>query len=363
MRNCTILLFIICIVLLFRYLKISSEISSSDILWINITIQDGLGPMISVEPGLTALLDTGSPYLFTTDHSSDMCGEPENTNIQEYHYAGPSAEFKWQKLDIIVGGKDLGCITAGVVSPSSVKDFGLEAIVGLVPLPAWASQRFNQESFVNEVNLSSFSFDLRDLSSPKFAFGLPKHTSSDRLIANIPITPQICLPTPGLSFTTTAITGLDVRYKDGDGYSITRSHADVNVAQSYKFIITDRKSRKRESLRIMEWFCMFDTGTFPAVFQANGSANLLGPRVTQSMIPGQINPNTYMYADISYEFLDNVHVSLHVSHTKIPKLNLLSFADVEELLTVCGFGLQLNHRVDYEIDKEIGLPKSVQFFK
>ena len=363
-------IFIICIILILfiiynYYFNISNNLNNS---WNKIIIQSGLGPMISVG-NLSALLDTGSPYLFTTEQTESVCRKPKNSGMQEYYYAGPSANFKWNMLNMIVEDEKLGCITVGVVEPKSVSDFGLEAIVGLVPLPTWASQRFNQQSFVDELKLSSFSFDLRDQSSPKFAFNLPSHNPSDKLIANIPITPQISLPTPGLGFATTAITELDVKYENGDGYNIVRSTAKSSLPQSNEFIYTDSnefsKNGKSEVLDMTEWFCLFDTGTFPAVFQAEATANLLGPRVTQSMISNQTTPNTYEYADVSYTFLDqnNKKVTLLASHTKIPKLNKSSFSGITELMTVCGFSLQLNYRIDYHIDREIGLPESVQFFQ
>lgn len=327
--------------------------STAESRWIDITIQDGIGPMASLSFGGSsqlALLDTGSVYLMTSFAAGD-CRTEYPSGTQEYYYAGPSAEFQWMCAEPTIGGLDLGPVPVGsVTKPGSQKALGLPAVIGLGALPNWASQRFKMESLLNRINIHEFWF-----SGSRLHLGALKHKGTPD--THVPIIPPISLPTPGLGYLTTDIQKLEVQTPSGS-YAIERQAASSTLAQSSSFVYTIGTGTP-VSMQMTEWFCLFDTGTFPAVFYADATANLLGPRVAQSMIPGQTQPSDFAIGSATFHFSDG---SITASGVSVPILSPSTLQSAPTLMVVCGYSIQAKYDVRYQSCEKSGLPKSVDFF-
>ena len=314
--------------------------------------------MVQLRMGSTthrALLDTGSIYLMASFADSACDARAYPSGSQEYHYAGPSAQFRWVCAQPILDTLRLGDVPVGsVTKEASQKALGLPAVIGLGALPAWASQRFHMDSLLNHLGVHEFWFFLKD-ATPRFHLGPLKDQPTPR----IPILPSISLPTPGLGYLTAAIQKLHIAFASGGGYVIERAPANPTLAQSFVFSYRLLGSQKAVPLgNLTEWFCLFDTGTFPAVFYANATTNLLGNRVTQSILPGQSQASDFTPASVIYTF---GHHTVTATHVLVPKLMPAALQTVPMLMTVCGFSMHQGYNVCYRSEKTSGLPESVAF--
>lgn len=336
-----------------------------------IVIKEGFGPFATISYGnssVEALLDTGSLYFLTTENDDSECLLNLPQNIQTYHYAGPSAQFSWGSNNISVGDISFSeCIPIGKVPESSASALGLPAVFGLAALPSWATQRFNVESSINFMS-SDVWFILQNRGNEMIDFDSEPEQSPGELVISIPTKPFLFSPTPGLGYLTQNIERLSVFFTPQDHFSINRINADDQLSQSnqFTFSITENDlTTKQGVLGAIEWYCLFDTGTFPGIFYADGDTNLLGTRVAQSMVPGQLSNSDFMVASsVIYVFSDirGKKIPVRANNVIVPKLTPDDLTKTNILMTVCGFDFQSNFNIHYEIDEKIGLPKSVSFY-
>lgn len=318
-------------------------------------LKPGIGPMVRLSfegngEAHDALLDTGSLFLMTTFRGT-RCLKRFPSGTQTYHYAGPSAQFEWECQEPVLGTLPLGPVPVGFTS--SQKALGLPAVVGLAPLPRWASQRFRMPSLVDYLGVRELWFDFAHsrLYWQRGARG--KHV----LIA-VPTVP-LALPTPGLGYVSTAVQRLVVRTHGGSlHYEIGRTAAPNSSAQSWQFWYRELPGGTQTSLPWTEWYCLFDTGTYPGVFYANGAADLLGSRVTQSMVANQDAASDFVTGTVSYTFATQ---TLTASAVTVPTLSPSSLSQLPSLLCVCGTSFQQHFEVGYCIGETSRLPEKVVF--
>lgn len=359
-----VIFFIIVILLLVVFLCPSPR---TPIFSTEIFVRNGVGPFAHVTSGgkskIPALLDTGSIYFLTTGNSKEACQIGDlSSQPQEYHYAGPSAQFKWISSHTFLNTIDLGCIPIGAVPSSSAQALGLPAVLGLAALPVWASQRFGIKSLVNFMNVEEFWFILNE-DEKLFVIGGSGKDKSGKRIAKVSMNPSIFSPTPGLGYLTIDITKLEVFFTSNVNYTIRRVKAADSLPQTSQFhyTISDNNVEYQGVLQATEWMCLFDTGTFPAVFYADASVNLLGPRVSQSMIAGQTAQSDFTVAS-SVIYTWNNNESIKVDNVIVPKLLPHNLIHAKSLMTVCGFQFQMNYNIRYKINQDTGLPVSVSFY-
>ena len=181
------------------------------------------------------------------------------------------------------------------------------------------------------------------------------------------MTPHLFAPTPGLGYLTTTIMKLQV-FTGENSYSIERRDAAASLAQTSQFHYEIRNggSSSKGLLAATEWICLFDTGTFPAIFYADGSVNLLGTRVAQSMVKGQTTPSDFVTSSrVIYTFSadgESNYMRLSADNVQVPTVDVQDLIALPTLMTVCGFDFQSKYNICYKIDESIGLPRSVSFF-
>jgi hypothetical protein len=340
--------------------------------WITIENDPEFGPMARLnwdknKETVKVLLDTGSIYLLASNAQKICNTEDLPSEIQTYYYAGQEADFIWIRGNpnlISVSGKgkiSLGCcLTAGYILPDSVASLGIPAVMGLCPIPKEYTQHYKIEGFINNIGINHFAFDLRQESNLKFGIGCSKHLGS--IIAKIRINPMITQPTPGLGFMTNNIVKLLVRFGSTE-YRITRTDAPSNLSQSYQYnyVITTNGITTSGLMNMINWYVLFDTRTLPGVFHADASTNLLSNRVTNSILPEEKDPNNYTQAELVQFTFDtsNIVTTISGSNILVPTITPDTFSDRFQIFTVFGFSMMLGNLIQFRVNKETGLPKSV----
>ncbi len=318
---------------------------------LEIDIVDGVGPMIKLEIGgqsVKCLLDTGSIYLMSSISSKSHLEKID----QVYYYAGPSATFHWDYARISLGESSqklcINNVPVGYVGdPKSQKALGLPAVLGLCALPKKDTQRFQKESLINNLQVNEFWFFL---SQTRKTFLMDSFKNPKPLIHEIYIDPQ--LSQMGLGYLTKSITHLSVKFTDKNSVDYSISKTDRGFEYSL--------NKNVYNLEISEWVCLFDTGTYPAVFFSNAETNLLGPNVAKSILKGQMDPSKYKKADVTFVFQEyKIIKSYNVS---VPPILPDSFEkdDVDKLMTV--FGFQSHDKKDVRYRSKNKLPYSVSFY-
>lgn len=323
------------------------------------------------------LMDTGSIYLLSSNiipqKRCDKKGKVPQ-GIKEYFFAGPSAKFIWALGSPILKSPDdsnaiafKSCIIVGSILPDSVASLGIPGVIGLAPLPKHFSQDYRVSSFIDQIGAKSFWFKLKDPNNLAFRFNGKHSNKLGILTADIEIVPQITQPTPGLGFLTTRIKSLYVKFGQTE-YTMFKFPADPKLAQSEQVRYEIKNNGIVIAGGIMEmiqWYCLFDTGTLPAVFHADAATNLLSLRVDNSILPGEENINNYQNADLvvftfQTKSLGNVNIS--ATNVVVPIITPDTFADRCEIFTVFGFSMMLGKNLHFTIDTSLGLPKSVDIY-